>query len=348
VWTRCGLGELFKPSSRAGSRRVAISSNKRSSSVGSGSNSYEHSKFMTEATNDAYKHPKCYANTRGGCSTKISGEHYVSLGLIKLYGSNDPDYTIQHKTGKGVGHPVTPKNFKANILCREHNSALSPADDAALAFATFLRRNALQYDAGAGEWGEAEEITISGDDFQRWVLKIFLNHAVTGHFEEQQNRTVTFPTEAIDLLLNHAPWPPKWGIAVPGGQRSRDFRTVPFQPVDVVNSHWWGVRPFVHKDGTWMGGALVDLAHMSFGLTLFDDAGWRAPGLFDDNPANPIGGSLQQPAHIGWEMNGVEKRINFTWDNPLHHYGLTYQLRPQDKADRLAGKPPVGEHFWLK
>jgi hypothetical protein len=51
---------------------------------------------MTKQADD-YRHPKCYANTRGGCSTKISGEHYVSHGLIKLYGGNDPDFTIQHK-----------------------------------------------------------------------------------------------------------------------------------------------------------------------------------------------------------------------------------------------------------
>ncbi|MGV0717171.1 hypothetical protein ABQE93_17385 [Mycolicibacterium sp. XJ662] len=303
---------------------------------------------MTETADGDYKHPKCYANAHGGCSTKISGEHYVSLGLFKLYGSNDPDYTIQHKTGKGIGHPVTPKNFKANILCRNHNSALSPADDAALAFATFLRRVALEYDAGAGEWGQEEEITISGDDFQRWVLKIFLNHAVTGHFEEQQNRTVSFPPEAIDLLLNRKPWPSMWGIAVPGSARSVDFRACPFQPVDVVNSHWWGVRPFVHKSGTWVGGALVDLAHMSFGLTLFDDVGWRMPGYFADDPINPIGGSLQQPAFVEWTCEGIAKRIRFMWDDPLHHIGISYQLTPQNKADRLAGNLPVGKHVWLE
>jgi hypothetical protein len=44
---------------------------------------------MTGTTDD-YRHPKCYANTRGGCSTKISGEHYVALGLIKLYGAASP------------------------------------------------------------------------------------------------------------------------------------------------------------------------------------------------------------------------------------------------------------------
>ena len=99
----------------------------------------------------------------------------------------------------------------------------------ALEFATFLPRNALQYDAGAGEWGDAEEITISGDDMQRWVLKLFLNHAVTGHFDVQQNKTVTFPTEAIDLLLDRAAWPPTWGLTVPGETRSRAVRACPHQ-----------------------------------------------------------------------------------------------------------------------
>lgn len=301
---------------------------------------------MTEEA-DNYSHPKCYANTRGGCSTKISGEHYVSYGLIKLYGNNDPAFRVQHKTGKGVGHPVTAKNFKANILCQKHNTELHRADDAALAFATFLRRNALQYDAGAGDWGDPEEITISGDDMQRWVLKVFLNHAVTEHFEVQQGNTATFPTEAIDLLLNRAAWPSQWGMMVPGETRSRDFRACPFQPIDVVNSHWWGCAPLVFRDKSRLIGAVVDLAHVSFGLTLFDP-GRNVPGYFHDNPKNFMRGSLQRPSFIGWEMNGVEKRVNFTWDYPLQHIGLTYQLRPQNKADRLAGKLPAGQHLWLE
>jgi hypothetical protein len=299
---------------------------------------------MTEVPSD-YKHAKCYANTRGGCSAKISGEHYVSHGLVKLYGDNDPDFTIQHKTGKGVGHPVTPKNFKANILCQEHNSALSPADDAALAFATFLRRIALEYDAGAGEWGETEEITVSGDDMQRWVLKLFLNHAVTGHFEVQQRKDVTFPPEAIDLLLDRAAWPSTWGLCVPAERTAKDFRACPFQTKDVTNSHWWGVSPFIHKDETWMGGGVVDLAHVSFGLTLFNP-GRGMPGW--DNPGNTIWGSLQRPTSIGWSLEGVEKRINFTWDHPLHDIGITYQLRQQNKEDRLAGLQPVGTKHWLE
>ena len=202
---------------------------------------------MTEAADD-YKHAKCYANTPGGCSTKISGEHYVSHGLIKLYGGNDPDFTVQHKTGKGVGHPVQPKNFKANILCQTHNSALSPADDAALKIASFLRRIALKYDAGAGEWGAAEEVTISGDDMQRWVLKLFLNHAVTGHFDVQQNHDVSFPPEAIDLLLDRAAWPSTWGLTVPGDPSNKDVSSTDAQgkPVAVTGT-------YIEPDVPWPG-----------------------------------------------------------------------------------------------
>ena len=66
-----------------------------------------------------------------------------------------------------------------------------------------------------------------------------------------------------------------------------------------------------------------------------------------EEPGNPLRGSLQRPKFVGWELEGVEKRINFTWDYPLHGIGLTYTMTPQNKADRLAGKLPEGHHIWL-
>jgi hypothetical protein len=38
----------------------------------------ESSEPVTDADSD-FQHPKCYANTRGGCSTKISGEHFIRI-----------------------------------------------------------------------------------------------------------------------------------------------------------------------------------------------------------------------------------------------------------------------------
>lgn len=78
--------------------------------------------------NADYRHPKCYANTRGGCSTKISGEHFISHSLIKLYSFDDPGLQIKHDTGYGVQNFVSPNKFVANILCEKHNNDLHTAD----------------------------------------------------------------------------------------------------------------------------------------------------------------------------------------------------------------------------
>lgn len=64
-----------------------------------------------------------------------------------------------------------------------------------------------------------------------------------------------------------------------------------------------------------------------------------------NNPGNPLCESLQRPRYLGWELNGVEKRINLTWNDPWRHEGITYMLRPQNRADRLAGKLPLGRQY---
>jgi len=81
----------------------------------------------------------------------------------------------------------------------------------------------------------------------------------------------------------------------------------PFQRKEAVDVDWWGCAPFVHGDETWLGGAIVDLAHVSFGLTLFN------PGRHDprfDHPGNPIRGTLPRSRYLEWELDGVAKRVN--------------------------------------
>ncbi|WP_216639119.1 hypothetical protein, partial [Mycobacterium asiaticum] len=98
----------------------------------------------------------------------------------------------------------------------------------------------------------------------------------------------------------------------------------------------------VFHDETWLGAAVVDLSHVSFGLTLFN------PGRPDprfNNPGNPIRGTLARPRYMGWQLNGVEKRIRFAWDDPWQGFGITYALTPQNREDRLRGQLPVGRQF---
>jgi hypothetical protein len=74
---------------------------------------------------------------------------------------------------------VRTKNFVVNALCVNHNTALSVTDAAALEFATFLRTIALRFLGGAGKWGKREVITVSGDDLERWALKVLLNQPLS-------------------------------------------------------------------------------------------------------------------------------------------------------------------------
>jgi len=143
---------------------------------------------MTTAVDPNYRHPKCYANLHGGCSTKISGEHYISHSLIKLYYFNDRKVALKHNNGFGIRKPVKPKNFVANVLCTKHNTALGVNDKAALELATFVRNIALQFGNGAGKWGRREEITISGHDLERWVLKLLCTHAAAKAFTANQGQ----------------------------------------------------------------------------------------------------------------------------------------------------------------
>lgn len=262
-----------------------------------------------------YAHPKCYANTRGGCSERISGEHYVSHALIKLFTFDDPDVTISHNNGLGVRRGVSPRRFVANVLCERHNNGLSDADAAALEFATFLRTIALRYSGDNGELGGDEAVTISGDEFQRWVLKLLLTHAVGGALSgngEPVPRTV--PAEAIDVLLGRAQWPRTWGLCVAADPTNTHLIFDPFSRSETMLEDWWSVQPFLRNGDAMMIGGIVELAGVGFGISLFNQG--RGLEAFD-NPMNPFWGSIQRPSYMEWNLGGVKKRITFEWSDPM-------------------------------
>ncbi|MBY4214332.1 hypothetical protein HQO42_13725 [Rhodococcus fascians] len=279
---------------------------------------------MTTTGTADFKHPKCYANTEGGCSTRISGEHFVSHSLIRLYTFDDPHVTIRHNNGFGVRHPVSPRRFVANVLCEAHNNGLSDADAAALKFATFLRDIALRYRNGSGAWGANESVEVSGDDFQRWVLKLLATHAA-GNALTADDELVKSPIleDSIHLLLNRAVWPSTWGLCVAADATSPYLKFDPFTRLETVTDDWWGVTPMLKNGDQTLVGGVVDLAGVGFGLSLYNP-GRGMPGF--DLPANPLRGSIQRPSFMAWELNGVRKQVNFTWNDHHEHRNITYTM----------------------
>lgn len=278
-----------------------------------------------------FKHPKCYLNKYGGCSTKISGEHFVTHSIIKLQSFDDPNVKVKHDTGYGIREFVQPKKFVANILCRNHNSQLSDVDDAALEVTKFLWNISTTYKCGTGEWGEPADITVSGDDFQRWVLKLLLNHVIGKAFAHQKGEFVSpYPPECVDLLLGRVMWPSGWGLCVGGDPTNKDLMINDFGGFEDITTHALSFLPLIFGDhikerAGEVPGGIVNLNGVGFGMTVLN-IGRDDPERFNNDPVNPLRGSVLRPRSIAWKLNGVEKRINFTWSDIWDHQPVTYTI----------------------
>lgn len=266
-----------------------------------------------------YRHPRCYANARGGCSDKISGEHFISHNLIKLYGGERAMVTPSpaYRTG---GRAIPGKIFTAHVLCTRHNNGLTSADAAAKRFAEPLRTIAARF-AETGDFGENESHSVNGPDFQRWVLKLLMTHAAHAVLSKDGERiSSSSRPAAVDLLLDRAAWPRTWGMAVGPAFGNTYLTAHPFH-ANAIND-WWAAEPFVDNDGELCGG-IVHLAGVSFALSLFNqgmDVGYTSM------PESPFFDTILRPGSMTWDLDGITKTIEFVWDDGLPHRGRVYGL----------------------
>jgi hypothetical protein len=112
---------------------------------------------------------RCWAECLGDCSGGLSREHIVSEsffenGLITITGF---DWTQDETQEIGLSNAVS------KILCRAHNSRLSPLD----AEIKTAREHFLKLTALISRKERTEEFigTIDGVKFERWLLKTTIN-----------------------------------------------------------------------------------------------------------------------------------------------------------------------------
>jgi len=112
----------------------------------------------------------CWADILGGCSAKISKEHYIGHDLFQKLRTNGI-----HNKIEGIELPATA--LQAHILCEKHNNQLSDTD-----------QEAIQLHKGLLQWFENEEdvlkgngfwtptsINVDGALFSRWLCKFHCN-----------------------------------------------------------------------------------------------------------------------------------------------------------------------------
>jgi len=149
----------------------------------------------------------CYLKGHGHCSTERSNEHYISKAVLKRMEKDravrvgglhwQPDRTLQR---------IGTNSLQSHILCKRHNSGLSPLDTSADRL-----------------WAAVDEIdkdpasvppltSVPGFHLERWLLKVAAGLTAT------KRQPVPDQWKAI---LHGKPWPSGWGLHVPATKGPR-------------------------------------------------------------------------------------------------------------------------------
>lgn len=121
---------------------------------------------------------ECWANCLGDCSDEASREHLVSKSLFQ-----DDVVRVSGLSWCREPKDIGITNLTAKILCRRHNSLLSPVDEGgAAAFDAFreLRRIANIREKLRGPFRTVVKHSFDGPLLERWLLKTTINLSYKG------------------------------------------------------------------------------------------------------------------------------------------------------------------------
>jgi len=158
---------------------------------------------------------KCWASCLGKCGGGFSGEHYVSKGMF-----TGPTVMIQGLPWcKEERKTIGINSAVGKILCRSHNSGLSPMDNEAAKLMRAIRAQQIAYAERSRAGANVAPLhhVINARLIERWLLKTLLSFLFEGQF-----------------LIG------------------RSGETIGIPPTDLVEAAF-GIRPFVGRAGLHIG-----------------------------------------------------------------------------------------------
>jgi len=140
-----------------------------------------------EATN-----VKCYASAYGGCSAKITREHYFTRSVLAQLDGLE----VRGLPGRPLDTPTTVgiQALTAKVLCEVHNPALSALDSVGARFFEVFRA------AGKGLPTQPTFDLLNGHDVERWLLKVMLGFGASGAAPDEGRRVRLHETPDVSLL----------------------------------------------------------------------------------------------------------------------------------------------------
>jgi hypothetical protein len=178
-----------------------------------------------------YSHEKCFLSSRKGCSTKISGEHYISEKLLNVIEEQNKTIDVAGLSWmpKGKIKSIGKSNLVSNILCTTHNSSLSDLDSSIGDFVSYISEidKNLQLSCPVGNFYK-----VSGRVIEQWILKTIIGLVESENIKQKNGERFYYKPKCIDLLCEpNKRWPSGWGlyVSVPESQihHSRSFELVP-------------------------------------------------------------------------------------------------------------------------
>jgi hypothetical protein len=145
---------------------------------------------------------KCFLHGFGTCSEKITKEHYISDTVLRAF-SGEGNFQIgglAWQKEKMALQDIGISSLTSKILCKNHNSQLSPLDEEAGRFV----RHVIAVDKCPESAPNA--IEFDGEKIQRWMLKTIMSTLEAGAFQGP-----TLSGRHKRILLGGA-WPSTWGL----------------------------------------------------------------------------------------------------------------------------------------
>jgi hypothetical protein len=258
--------------------------------------------------------PKCYAHTLGSCGTVITREHAVSESVLKVIG--------EEITAKGLGwladgetKDLRAEVLASNILCDIHNHALSPIDKQG---ARFVQTMAQLKEEIA--WGVRQTVfkIFSGEDIERWLLKVLLGGCASKQFAVLDGKAVTLHHDLldvarlVDLLFGRTPFAPPVGL-YSLSPHQRQISTHPGR----------GILMAVITSEVGVVGLQATLMHCLIGF-MTQNVGF---------PNAEYESVMYRPRFIRFhEEDGGVRHIELTWKSGGSHQGINIAASPPPQA----------------
>lgn len=183
-----------------------------------------------------YSHEKCYAGTTANCSTKISGEHFISNSILKELELNGKVKIIGLPwQDKEKFNLLSRNKLVSNILCTTHNELLSSFDSSI----GRLSKTLLRFDEDFNLDNAKEDLAVfSGEDLEKWMLKTVCAFIASNQIAYKGSKvSCELKDIYVDILYNDKPFPDQWGMyfKIPDDRKIQKFHSISFKALTANN-----------------------------------------------------------------------------------------------------------------